>query len=230
MPTPVDVLMDREKYPDDLEFDWMGEKHTLKTWRTQILPMGEFTKVRQAATDKIRELEGTQLTLQQQLAAALQNQKAAGTPVDDGDDPYIAPLRAEMRTLNQAIADLRKERDAERNQAQLDRWWSQIEDLRKDNPELDREGLIRYASAKGMRDLKDAHRLMSYDTDVKAAETRGYERGKKTAPPAYVPGGRRGSATSAIITPPTAKTTQEAMVNALNDPDVLAALHGETEG
>src|SRR5262245_36342668 len=102
MTTPAEMLMDREKYPDDLEYTAAtGEKHTLKEWRERTIPMSEFTKMRQQAADRIRELEQTQLVQQQQLAA-LANQKPTAAP-DDGDDPYMAPIRSDIRTLQQAF-------------------------------------------------------------------------------------------------------------------------------
>jgi len=244
MPTPVDVLMNREQYPDDLEFEWMGEKHTLQTWRQNLLPMGEFTKVRQQASSRIQELEQTQLTLQQQLAAALNDRQQQQDPpatrqTGDGtgdDDPYIAPLNTKIRSLEQHLSTIvqklesaEREKQEERKQQQLNQWWSQIGDLKKDHPDLDQETLVRFAASEGLRDMSKAYKLMTHDDLVKAAETRGFDRGQKTRPPAYIPGSKRGSMPASALPPTPVGSIQEAMSNALRDPDVQTALHGEVE-
>ncbi len=165
---PRDLLTDKTKFPDDMEFAWTGpdgQQHsiTVGEYRNATGLKSEFTRHTEQLSGRQRDLEAQLSTAQQNLAAEIARREA--TPArPNGDqpvqpagqittaelfqDPVLGPLYRELRESREELKEFKGQvakRDSEYvNTWQRQQFTGQLERLRAANPEFDEAGLLAY--------------------------------------------------------------------------------------
>lgn len=243
-----EVLINREKYPDAQEIDFMGQKMSLRTLREELIPKGDMTRATQKLSDEKRQLEQNVTNLQQayqglqgQLSSLVADRKATGADVtrspmaDLEADPILGPVIAELKAVRSDLLEAKKTNELlQTRQMEMathyiqDQYRARIAELQKGDKTLDAKALIDFAVSRNMPDIELAYRVMTEDSRMKTAaaeaEKRGYEKGKTEVtlvPP--ISSGRR----MTVAPPPEGVTNlDQAKEAASNDPEIARLWNG----
>jgi hypothetical protein len=149
---------------------------------------------------------------------------------DDLDrDPVLGLLTKRLRDAEQQYK-AHEQRLAMHEQRYLQERYTEKLNTFKFADETDKRQFLDFAIQNQITNLDVAHKAYTADraiqTAAKEAELRGVERGRKEASAPIPIGSRRSIAPDA----PPPKTLDEAHDRALNDPEIWAAMRGETPG
>lgn len=196
MPTLVEVLANREQYPDTLTYKVGEQEYTLGDLRNSTIPKADHTKELnrfQAEKQQLQQTYQQHLTQYnqqlQQLNAELQRRGQPPSPtVDDAAsrleadaaDPTLGPyakaiskLLGEVETVKQKLVDTEK-----RVQQHEETWWldkhSQVLNrIRESDSEYKDEAkvqeLLRYAQQHSIPNLDLAYQLHTKERDLQRA-------------------------------------------------------------
>lgn len=229
----LEILNDRTKYPDDMEIAFAdGSKHPVKALRDSLIPRAEFTRTTQTFAEERRNKDQAIEGLTRQLAEATAAAAArAGDPgraaavrrmslEELAEDPVLGPL---VEAINQQNTTITKAIQAQQVRIASE----QMDKLGITDP-AERKAFIDFAADAGSRDyLSVAAKAFKYDADIKKAreEARkeGEEAGRKAARLTVPTGGRRSHPSPPAQDDPAFGD----VAAALQDPEVMGALHGE---
>lgn len=193
MPTLLDVLKNREQYPDTLTYKVGEQEYTLGDLRNNMIPKADYTKESQRWSQEKQQLAdqyNQRLSFYdqqlQQLNQALANrgQPPASNAEDalsrldqDAADPTLGPYAKSLRKVLGEMGELKEQltQANKRMQQHEEAWWldkhSQvINRIRDKDPEYHEpakvQELLSYAQQNGIPNLDLAYQLKTRERDI----------------------------------------------------------------
>lgn len=253
----LDILSDREKYPDAREIQLEdGVVITVGQLRNSLQPRADFSRASEAWKREKQDLINANEAVTRQLQEALERKRQEEPPADRRSsgtfteeellaDPVVGPLLKRQQALEAEIGGLRKEQELHRNtwlrnhmETQVagiaDHWNRTYNEDGKDpfNTDAFLEHVQkRPISVNGTVDLglcyQDFARTKETERLTRAAEQKGIEKGKQLAKVPRVPTGRRASPPKPAGVEGTFQELSDDAI--LADPEMQAAMRGEEE-
>lgn len=247
-----EVLTDRTTYPDDMIMSLAdGTEVPLSDLRAGYLKDADYRRktsdlarqreeFEKTATDRAQALADAEARLRQ-MAEQLQTRQPNATKDEVQEqlesNPIAKRLFDKIAALEQAMPNIAKAMtvlDQRQKDSQIAYLAEQhrrvIHHLKEQDPELDVEGLTKFAQERYIPRLDDAYHVMNREKLLEKARKEakeegqklGYEKAKKDlAVPAMLPGRRH--VTPAADAP---KTLDEAFDRAAQDPEIMGLLTG----
>jgi hypothetical protein len=231
-----ELLTNREQFPDTREITLAdGQVVTVKELRDTLMPKADMTRMSQSWAEEKRQLQESLSGYQRQLAQAASRQTtpapsgATGLTEDDYlADPVLGPIFRRAKAAEERLAVHEQTYLRDRYQAQL----TDIEAREAKRPEdkrVRKDQLLDYAIRNNMADLNLAYRVLTRDRDIEMAQQealrQGIEKGRKEATAPHVPFGNRRSVAPTTEGPKDFDSAEDA---AMRDPDILAAMRGDS--
>src|SRR5262249_2180833 len=227
----LDVLTNREAYPDDRTIQVGDRTITVKDFRDRYMPKSDHTRASQQWAEERSRHEQAVSGLRQQLAAEVAAREQAGTLQTDasGRMTYETLTRDPVLRLLTAKIDAHERALAQQQQTYgRDQYITKLRELKSRDKDLNEQELIDYAVKHQIVDMDVAHRSFTRERDiesaVKKAREEGVEEGKRTARLPHVPNGGKRSPSQ-----PPAEPKFGDVEGAMNDPEILAAMEGSAE-